>query len=765
MTLLAKPDEPLAEHTACTLRVLMSMDGLRACHTTLAGYDVHDCVALALAVHDMGKAAEGFQRQLNSKDMKADSSRTGGVEARRRWNYRHEILSAAIMSTMDFSAAPPDYEQNAALGVLSHHKDLDTLWSGFSTVPKTGLGYSKYIERLKELHGAFRELSSIAVSMRDTISSLFPVARRVLDTFIDDEDELMRRMRARDPFNAYLAGYRRTRPCLTLQQKMSGVLLKGLITACDHLASAGHSSTRSADWDAPVPPHPRPVQLWADCLRGSGILVARTGIGKTEAALMWARRNMRPGGRLFYLLPTVASINRMYIRLRDGYSRGAPADYDLVSMLHHRSSHYLHSYYSDEEYIEQGVSPEYLANLSRQVYSPVKVTTPFQPLKSIFGMRGYEKGLVDLSHSCIVVDEIHSYDPHVMALILVMLNIARQYGARVLLMSATLPAFVIAMLQNGIGIPPGNTHIYTQEDDYSRHRLRLIEGSMSDHMDMIAEKSKERRTLVVCNTVNRAIETYLALRDRVGREKSAILHSRFILRDRIERERELDGAQLAVATQAVEVSLDLDFDQMFTEPAPIDALVQRFGRVNRQRRLDEAPLYVFTAGGKYDKHVYRNYGRVERTVEVLRSHESDLQKGLTEGTTRQLVDEVYQSGYSQDEQNQFETAMRSLSDWWSSFGPFRKGSPDEFYRLFDAVDIIPSCFDQQVQEIMSKKRWFEIPNYVVSVPIHAYVRFYSANLVRRTEPHPICEVDYDPELGLRVDSIGERKESGDDFIM
>ena len=88
--------------------------------------------------------------------------------------------------------------------------------------------------------------------------------------------------------------------------------------------------------------------------------------------------------------------------------------------------------------------------------------------------------------------------------------------------------------------------------------------------------------MVVCNTVKQAQNVFKELQEIVADDKAKLLHSRFILRDRERIEKELEDANLLVGTQAVEVSLDIDFDCLFTEPAPIDALIQRFGRINRK---------------------------------------------------------------------------------------------------------------------------------------------------------------------------------------
>lgn len=100
--------------------------------------------------------------------------------------------------------------------------------------------------------------------------------------------------------------------------------------------------------------------------------------------------------------------------------------------------------------------------------------------------------------------------------------------------------------------------------------------------------------LVCCNTVRRAQTAYAALKNDL--EKNGIevilLHGRFNARDRLEKEKTVNAATgsrsaerrpvVLVATQVVEVILDIDLDVIYTDPAPLEALIQRFGRVNRR---------------------------------------------------------------------------------------------------------------------------------------------------------------------------------------
>ena len=122
--------------------------------------------------------------------------------------------------------------------------------------------------------------------------------------------------------------------------------------------------------------------------------------------------------------------------------------------------------------------------------------------------------------------------------------------------------------------------------EISHAAIPTIEGRLNDGDSV----------MVVCNTVKQAQDVFQELQHVTDNAK--LLHSRFILRDRERIEGELKDANLLVGTQAVEVSLDIDFDCLFTEPAPIDALIQRFGRINRKGKKGICDVHICQEGGE-----------------------------------------------------------------------------------------------------------------------------------------------------------------------
>ncbi len=106
-------------------------------------------------------------------------------------------------------------------------------------------------------------------------------------------------------------------------------------------------------------------------------------------------------------------------------------------------------------------------------------------------------------------------------------------------------------------------------------------------------------------------------------ENKFLLHSAFNANDRSKKEKQLleNDTKLLIGTQAIEVSLDIDYDIIFTEPAPFDALIQRFGRVNRKGNKGVSECIVFEERNQADKYIYQNEKVIDRTLHILKEKE------------------------------------------------------------------------------------------------------------------------------------------------
>ena len=233
----------------------------------------------------------------------------------------------------------------------------------------------------------------------------------------------------------------------------SGILYRGTMLLADRLGSADASQLLALE----LPPA---ETLVSDTLRdyqneaarasGAVLLVAPTGSGKTEAALIWARQQQIESSlhqTLVYLLPYQASLNAMHRRLQEVLH----AD---VGLLHGRSTLALFRQLLSDGYDSHDATrvARRARNLAGLQQPAVQVATPYQLLRAAYRLPGYEMIWAGLYGAMIVVDELHAYDPHRSGLILGLLRrLIRDWGAQVCAMTATMPTWLRSLARDALG--------------------------------------------------------------------------------------------------------------------------------------------------------------------------------------------------------------------------------------------------------------------------------------------------------------------------
>ena len=740
-TLLAKSmpkGETLLEHTENCLAVYESLRE-RLPFLTEVAKNPHffEHLFYAVALHDFGKAAVGFQKQL-----------TDGT----RWNYRHEILSTGFVVTLKL---PQEARQAIALAIITHHKDIETLREKYPCWQENEYGYQEWQKRVAELTPNWDALMEI----QELVPHWCPTEACIW-TPVDSPDQLI------SGYREYLAPYLNNFEDgeLTPLHGTYGMLMRGCMIACDHLASAGKNEihTALAHLEERLTQHIekkrkekervfhgwQPFQKAAGETNGQLMLSAPTGSGKTEAALFWSNKNQCEsfGNRVFYVLPYTASINAMYHRLKDLVSD------NRIGVLHGKAAYFVYQQLVDKEdtYQEAAAAVREQQNLTRKICRPYKVLTPFQLLKAFFGIRGFEMQMAEMAQGLFIFDEIHAYDPHTTALILTMIErLRKDYDAKFCIMTATMPKFLKQMINDALGeFAEVEMAPEKRDNKFTRHRVQLLDGNIHNAIPLIVERlSQRQRVLVVCNTVKQAQDVFQQLLSVT--ENAKLLHSRFILKDRERIEKELEDADLLVGTQAVEVSLDIDFDCLFSEPAPIDALIQRFGRINRKGEKGICDVCICKEGGRSDNFIYSTE-KVERTkdafaqIDVL--HESKIQG---------LIDDVYFDGYNEDEQKKFQQAKRSFERHVEGIVPFieDKSGRDEFESLFKSIEVIPLIYKDTYSEHIEAKEYYEAMAYVAQIHDYQFARLYRGDQLNKDERlgQWFINVRYDETLGLLFD--------------
>jgi len=184
--------------------------------------------------------------------------------------------------------------------------------------------------------------------------------------------------------------------------------------------------------------------------KGSAILKAPTGAGKTLAALLRAKRNQSENGRLFYALPFTASINAMAKRFIEIFGE------NQVGILHHKNADILFCLLEKDEMSLQvkNKQAKHLQRLAKEMYHPIRVTTPHQILRFALRGRGWETGLAEFVNSCVIFDEVHAFEPLITGLTLATASLltSEQFNAKVLFTSATIPKFLENLIEKELEI-------------------------------------------------------------------------------------------------------------------------------------------------------------------------------------------------------------------------------------------------------------------------------------------------------------------------
>lgn len=742
--------EPLAKSgdVAVTLRehlhqvadyARMVADAYREHWKILLGEEIAEKVRRALLLaaltHDLGKAAEGFQRALQERKF--------------HWEFRHEVLSASLLlSTMK----DDEVIEWAATAVLTHHRDLNDAQlvqdCGVVPLPLPDIvrqADEKFRSKVYELQKNWHWLQQFWQSHPVLCDLKFPEVSGSIST---PAKFLERQKRAISELS-----------CLTDRKSLVLLLTRGWLMASDHAVSAGVYQFLSRVPEPQLPPL-RPFQRNVGNHKGNAFLEAPTGSGKTNAAIAWALNNRKGGERIFYLLPYQASIEAMADTLEQLFGK------ENVAVLHARALDYAFRQHFEQtgEYESAAEQAKAEAELNRLAHKPIKVATPFQLLKWLFGIPRFEIGVSEMVGGLFIFDEIHAYDAHVVALIAEMVQLLKQLGGRFLFMSATFPPFLKALLQEALGEEVATFGLEGNESDewtqkflqQVRHILRWHDKPLEEMLPAIVEAIQQgKKVLIVANRVAQAQEIYRQLRGQF--QGVHLLHSRFTRRDRVSKEQTIIDAlrgrrkdvlvQALVATQVVEVSLDVSFDTIFTEVAPVDDLLQRFGRVNRYGEHPKG-VEVHVACQFDRERLIRVYDeeRLKRTIEVTPEDGT----ALTVEVAAEWVRQVYSDGWTNKERKRYEQARSSFQYVLSALRPmfrFSEGE-EEFYGLFQSVEVLPSRLYAEYDEHLKEKRYLLANQLLVSIPLGTFHMLNNAGLLTRQSSTLIANVTYDDELGL-----------------
>ena len=703
--LLAKPDVPLVDH----LRDVLLLGKDIALRMGL-GERLRAQALLACGFHDIGKATDSFQQHMQAARAFEEAKARGAPETelwqlRRVANQKKAKAYPHALASLPFILAAERYlgQQNgwdlyclsATGAVLTHHSPLGpTLYQGY--------GVPDFHPRLSEVLNAVLEvLKNLGIGPLPTGQQFLVDLESLLKE--SPADILRQAVSFAAGKRSSLLGLLRELPVQEFAQ------VKAVLHLADWLASAGRSQASIfflSGGSGRVSAHVsslalREFQRQAAASRDEVLrLRAPTGTGKTEALLLWAGDTER----LLYLLPTQATVNAMWRRLQKIFGK------ERVGLAHGHASYMVHKE-QDQDSLD--------ARLFGSVFArPVTVATLDQFILAHLHGRHWEVRRTLARQATVILDEVHAYEPYTLGLLLAALE--REPPARLALASATLPLSLLKLFPDG-------TLVEAENDLWcrTRHRLHLRDKSLKDSVNEVIDAARDgRRILVVANTVQQAQEIYRIVKEAQGIGPVYLLHSRFVLRDRQDKESKVDSptpGTVFVATQVVEVSLNISYDALFTELAPIDALVQRMGRVNRWGQEPPAPVHVFCQWSDGSEQVY---GRkvLQRTFELLQTlGELPTDRDLAD-ITSQLYDEIIAS---EDWQEELRSGRQTVTEIQNILGCYTIDlSDDDMRARFTArrghisVEVMPANLISEAYGFRESNEAWRLPELLVPVPIY-----------------------------------------------
>ncbi len=373
------------------------------------------------------------------------------------------------------------------------------------------------------------------------------------------------------------------------------------------------------------------ADVLAESMEGPSLTVieAPMGEGKTEAALLLAQAaSARIGqGGLFVGLPTQATANQMFGRVGEYLARVRPDDQTTLLLTHGEASlvpeftQLVFSGVYGPEGSQRGAigAESWFLSKKRTLLGEVSVGTVDQALMSVMRVGHGFVRLYGLASKTVVLDEVHAYDTYTSALLDRLVEWLAACGTSVILLSATLPRVRRAGLVEAYGRGAGWSSAEPAVVPYPRVTVSSVKGNRAIPFkprgtSVRVEVTREpdhvapllRRVLSaaaagacvgwICNTVARAQDVYRQLQAAAPNIDSLLLHSRLFADERRARERRLEAwlgpprprrvrprGCVAVGTQVLEQSLDVDFDLLVSDVAPIDLVLQRAGRLHRHR--------------------------------------------------------------------------------------------------------------------------------------------------------------------------------------
>ncbi|MDM7461380.1 MAG: CRISPR-associated helicase Cas3' [bacterium] len=715
--LLAKPNETLTEHTKRVLERAREI-----CKRLQLQDELTKRIELACLMHDVGKATQSFQKHICGTQGRA---------------YPHALASFPLALALEAKRFGQGSPKLATAAVLSHHSPLHpTLYQGFQLPDWLHAPLEAWLQEILPKEEADQLIQCIRSN---------PVQWLHQEVQYPDGSRTLMQQFQRLPVRDFTT-------------------VKGVLCLADWLASGGHGSAKIVFLEGGARKlnerlHKNGLQLYdyqQQCRYSDAsrlYLHAPTGSGKTEALLLWASDSQR----ILYLLPTQATANAMWRRLANIYGK------KKVGVAHSRALLELASDFEE---------PPLDVKLFSHVFAkPITVATLDQYLLAHLHGRHWEIRRLLSRHATVLMDEIHAYEPYTLGLLRAALE--SDPPARLAIASATLPSPLRQTLGDAL-LVSADENLWRQR----RHKITLEESrALEEALHEALEHAAHNETvLFVVNTVPLAQQLYREARAAAAQRKTRrpevhLLHSRFIYRDRRSKEETIQNpaaGTLLIATQVVEVSLDISFQRLYTELAPLDALVQRMGRVNRKGELPNPALVHILC--QYDLRSEYLYGKetLEQTLAALKK----LPQNPTNRELSDAADLLYRHiWHSESFQEALQQGRQTLQEVQRICGCYTLDLKDEqMRRLFATrpgeiqIEVLPEQFVQEAYQLRAQKMLWRLPDLLVSVP-HWWLIQYPQHFTPVADlAVAVTSLPYSEEVGLEHPAQAQETTSGLEWI-
>ncbi|WP_455258089.1 CRISPR-associated helicase Cas3' [Peptoniphilus asaccharolyticus] len=519
------------------------------------------------------------------------------------------------------------------------------------------------------------------------------------------------------------------------------------------------------------------------------VVIAQTGMGKTEAGLWWIGNN-----KGFFTLPIRTAINAIYDRVKKELLDGENFD-NKVGVLHSGTK----SIYLEE--LDKGEInnlDEYFSS-TRQLSLPLTICTLDQLFTFVFLHRNYESKLATLSYSKIIIDEIQMYSADLVAYLIRGLKMIQDVGGKYAILTATFPGFLKKLMKKeGLKFEMPEKDFV---DDKIRHSVAIVRDQL--YGEDVIEKYDNNRVLIICNTVKKCQEVYQDLENIIKKDNLNIplnmLHAKYIKKDKECKTKDIlkfgklfhderipnTDKGIWITSSIAEASLDIDFDILLTELSEVSGLFQRFGRCYRKREWtgEGYNCYVYDGGDKktsgigniIDKEIFN------LSKKYIREFFENNPSTLSEINKMKLVEEILSMENVRDT-DYYQEIKKTIEYIKNLFhAELSKEEAQKNFRNILSETIIPKVIykeniveiNEYIEKLKSNdssqyerlRARNELLNYTLDIETRILNKMdYMEIDINRYEKLKIVDCNYDFSLGFRIKEKEEKLELYDNFF-